>query len=91
MSDRFAFTDEQWRAYQTIPDQGYSHRAWLEHQFNAWLPEHDRRLSRRVWFEGASSRQCHCHAYEEGECACGMWPSEMNPYLLEASASSETE
>jgi hypothetical protein len=55
--------------------------------FDEWLREHDRRLSRKVWFEGASSRQCHCSAYSEGECACGMYPSEVNPYLVQASAS----
>lgn len=25
-----AFTDAEWREYQAIPDQGYSHRAWLD-------------------------------------------------------------
>lgn len=37
----FRFTDDQWRAYQRIPDQGYSHRAHLEWVFNAWLRAHD--------------------------------------------------
>lgn len=23
------FTDEEWRSYQSIPEQGYSHRHWL--------------------------------------------------------------
>lgn len=23
-------TDAEWRAFQSIPDQGYSHRAWLD-------------------------------------------------------------
>ena len=23
-------TDEEWRAFQAIPDQGYSHRGWIE-------------------------------------------------------------
>lgn len=23
-------TDEQWRQFQAIPDQGYSHRAWVD-------------------------------------------------------------
>lgn len=40
--DEFKFTDEQWRAYQAIPDQGYSHRGWLEYQVNQWLAEHRR-------------------------------------------------
>jgi hypothetical protein len=33
----FSFTDEQWRAYQAIPEQGYSHRAHLAWLFNTWL------------------------------------------------------
>lgn len=24
------FSDAEWREYQAIPDQGYSHRAWLD-------------------------------------------------------------
>lgn len=35
----FRFTDAQWREYQSIPEQGYSHRHHLEHVFNAWLKE----------------------------------------------------
>lgn len=35
MTDRnhkvpFRFTDAEWRAYQRLPDQGMSHRHWLE-------------------------------------------------------------
>lgn len=33
----FRFTDAQWREYQSIPMQGYSHRGHLEHVFNEWL------------------------------------------------------
>jgi hypothetical protein len=44
--------------------------------FDRWLTD----VKRIAWFEGATSRQCHCNAYEEGECACGMYPSEPNPY-----------
>jgi hypothetical protein len=47
-----------------------------EGDWQAWL----RSVKAGAWHEGASSRQCHCHAYSEGECACGMWPSERNPY-----------
>lgn len=32
----FRFTNAQWREYQQIPDQGYSHRHWIEHQVNEW-------------------------------------------------------
>jgi hypothetical protein len=52
------------------------HRA----EFDAWLEAHDKSTKRTAWHEGASSRQCHCHAYSEGECACGGYPSERNPY-----------
>lgn len=40
---QFRFTDEQWADYQALPDQGYSHRRWLEHTFNRWMngPCHD--------------------------------------------------
>lgn len=43
--DKFKFTDEQWRAYQNTPDQGYSHRNHLERVFNTWLEEHDIEVS----------------------------------------------
>lgn len=26
------FSDEEWRELQSIPDQGYSHRGWLDHR-----------------------------------------------------------
>lgn len=32
----FRFTNAQWREYQQIPVQGYSHRHWIEHQVNEW-------------------------------------------------------
>lgn len=32
----FKFTNEQWREYQQNPDQGYSHRHWIEYQVNEW-------------------------------------------------------
>lgn len=25
-----ALTDAEWREFQSIPDQGYSHRAWID-------------------------------------------------------------
>lgn len=54
----------------------------VEHRagYRQWIADHDREVARRAWFQGATSRQCHCHAYSEGECACGLWPSERNPY-----------
>lgn len=33
----FAFTDDMWRDYQGLPDQGYSHRDFLEHVVGKWL------------------------------------------------------
>lgn len=26
----YKLTDEEWREFQSIPDQGYSHRAWVD-------------------------------------------------------------
>lgn len=37
--NEFRFTDEQWRDYQAMPDQGYSHRHHLEAVFNGWLTD----------------------------------------------------
>ena len=54
------------------------------HQYDEHLAEaiepiiHE--AKRRAWYEGAWSRQCHCNAHSEGECASGMYPSESNPY-----------
>jgi len=36
----FAFTDAEWREYQDLPDQGISHRRWLEHVVNTHLATH---------------------------------------------------
>lgn len=33
----FRFTELQWRTYQQLPLQGYSHRWHLESVFNEWL------------------------------------------------------
>lgn len=32
----FQFTDAEWREYQAMPDQGYSHRGKLEFFVNRW-------------------------------------------------------
>ena len=37
----FRFTDAQWREFQNMPEQGYSHRHWLEHTFNSWRDGED--------------------------------------------------
>lgn len=33
------FTDEEWRKYQSIPEQGYSHRHWLNYRNQKRLEE----------------------------------------------------
>lgn len=30
-------TDAEWRDFQSIPDQGYSHRAWVDHKIASAL------------------------------------------------------
>lgn len=35
----FRFTNQEWREYQNMPDQGYSHRGFLEFVVNRWLAE----------------------------------------------------
>ena len=47
----FKFTDAEWRNYQQMPDQGYSHRGHLEFVVNRWLSDHDRQISEQVWNE----------------------------------------
>ena len=34
-ADEFRFTDEEWRRYQAIPSQGYSHRGFIENIVNS--------------------------------------------------------
>jgi len=34
----FKFTDAEWRKYQRLPDQGFSHRRWLEAVVNSRTP-----------------------------------------------------
>ncbi len=45
----FRFTNDQWRVYQDLPGQGISHRHWLEHVVNSWLPGHDRQVAEKAW------------------------------------------
>lgn len=45
-----------------------------------WLAARDKRVAVQAWAEGAASRQCHCAAWNEDECACGNYPSSPNPY-----------
>lgn len=39
-----AFTDEEWVAYQRLPEQGISHRHWLEHVFRRKVAARDKAL-----------------------------------------------
>lgn len=48
----FQFSDAQWVKYQSIPEQGYDHRGWLEHLVNYWLIERERQVAARAWDEG---------------------------------------
>jgi hypothetical protein len=48
---------------------------------NTELREKIAHVEKEAWDLGAVSRQCHCAAWNEDECACGNWPSETNPYL----------
>lgn len=50
--NNFKFTDEEWREYQNLPDQGYSHRGHLEHVVNRWLSEELRKAKYDAWEEG---------------------------------------
>ncbi len=70
MSVRAAFAWED-----NYPYEGKENLDWAD-EFDRWLKD----VKRIAWFQGASSRQCHCNAYSEGECACGGYPSEPNPY-----------
>lgn len=52
---QFRFTDQQWHEYQEMPDQGYSHRGFLEDAVNAGLTEHTRQAQETAWNQGAES------------------------------------
>lgn len=45
----FRFTNDQWRVYQDLPEQGISHRHWLEHVVNSWLAKRDRQVAEKTW------------------------------------------
>lgn len=49
----FKFTDAEWRKYQQMPDQGYSHRGHLEFVVNRWLAEHDKKVIAKAFHEWA--------------------------------------
>ena len=39
MTEKAQITDAEWRAFQSIPDQGYSHRAWLDNLIRERMAE----------------------------------------------------
>jgi len=45
------FTDEEWGNYQSIPEQGYSHRHWLDHRNRKVMA----RLLAEAWDQGAEA------------------------------------
>lgn len=68
----------------TWPGLGTNNRLIREAaRFHRWLAQHDAEVAAKAWDEGARSRQCHCEAWSDGECACGNYPSEANPYRKE--------
>jgi len=62
------------------PEKVAKYGAEFDRWLSAAITEAKAEGKREGWDEGASSRQCHCAAWNEGECSCGMWPSESNPY-----------
>lgn len=58
MNAEFRFSDDEWRTYQAIPDQGYSHRHHLEAVFNRWLAARDERL------DGQESEEAYWREHE---------------------------
>ena len=64
MVDDWRITDAEWKAYQQIPDQGYSHRGWLDHLIAERLDMNEGR----------------CCPYDCGHChdGCGC-PEDRNP------------
>ncbi len=58
MSDtEFRFTDKEWREYQSMPEQGYSHRHKLEFFVNRWLAAHDAEAARKALEDAADEFQ----------------------------------
>lgn len=46
--DDLKLTDVEWRDFQAIPDQGYSHRAWVDHKIDERVRRAIRDLASRV-------------------------------------------
>ena len=83
LADRFA---THWKSTDEAWEMNHPHAElieWQSHLVDVLAPL-VAEMQRQAWDEGATSRQCHCSAYDEGECACGMWPSDRNPYLPHA-------
>lgn len=68
-------TDEEWREFQAIPDQGYSHRHWVNHKIAKYAAVHDRTVKAEAWADGQDAGFGAC---ENG----GSYTA--NPYRIEA-------
>ena len=77
MSDgTYRLTDTEWREYQNIPEQGYSHRAWIDHKIaerlQAAATEHPIR-AKRVWDSGYAACEDDVHTLRND------WPAYRTP------------
>lgn len=46
--NKYDITDEEWRGFQSIPEQGYSHRHWVNHKIKQRLIEHRKEYLRDI-------------------------------------------
>ena len=78
-ADETALTDEEWREFQAIPDQGYSHRGWVDARIKQRLATSPADPGFEVWqrlaraaFQVDSTH--HFHKGPDGRpvCACGF-------------------
>ena len=70
------FTDDEWREYQSIPEQGYSHRDWLDQRNRKVMA----RLLAEAWDEGYDAG-----TEDESDAYWGHLDSgTTNPYRSEA-------
>lgn len=84
-----------WGVTANCPDEFMEHDPERVKQFEAWLAEHDRKVSERVWVEGYKTAwkrgpsECKCYAYSSSECGCGKYGTGVllslndNPYRKE--------
>ena len=50
-------TDEEWRDYQSIPDQGYSHRGWVDHKIEGRIKAATPAIRAQAYREAATQLQ----------------------------------